>query len=154
MDENKQTEQQILEMFADTPKEFTITLTKRNIIQKIRKIKEKKYEIKPLVAIKFFEITRLFNECRELFIPDNLYNILANSIVGIVKYEKQIVKIVSLFINESEKFVLNNLSIKELQKFFVMLSQHLDFVQFFFILESAKSKTIMTNPETKSKLGS
>jgi len=142
-------ESQIFDLLQDKPLTFSIKLSEPNFLQKIFKKTTKDYVIKPLVLHKYFEIAKLLEICKELIIPDNDNNLLANSIEGIIKYKDEILQIVSLFINETKRFILKNLDIKDLQKLFVQVLQLNDHTNFFFILTTAKNQMTMKIPKAE-----
>lgn len=146
MENIKETEKGIYDLLQNKPIEFEINLSNPTFWQKLFKKTTRKYEIKPLVLYKYFQITSILDSCNELISPKENGNILANSIAGIIKYKDEIITIVSLFISESKDFVLKNIDIKELQMFFIKILELNNHVEFFFIMESAKSQITMRIP--------
>ncbi len=145
----KKTEKNIYSLLENKPLEFEITLENANFIQKLRKKTIKKYVVRPLVLIDYIKIANLLNDCKELLIPKSDDQLLINSLNSLIKYQNKIVKIISIFINENEKFILKNLNIHELQKLLIKIIEFNNFTQFFFILTSLKSQITIKNPKEK-----
>ena len=140
------TENNIYDLLISEPLRVEIDISNPTILERLLKKKTKKYQIKPLVLSDYLKIAKLLDECEELIDIEN-ENILLNSIKVIAKYKNEIVKMVSIFFNEKEKYVLRNFDVSILQKSIIKIIEYNNFSQFFFILNLAKQNIAMREVE-------
>lgn len=133
-------EEHISKLSSSLPTSFSIKVNKPTFLQKILKKTVRNYEIKPLVINDYMRIASLIDTAKELFIPDEKGDFLVNDINGIVSYKKVINEIISIFIKEDEKFIGENLNIKEFHEMFLKIISVQNFNNFFFTFTTAMSQ--------------
>ena len=134
----EKTEKNYKDLLIQKPIEFEILIDNQNLFQKIFKIEKRTYKIKPLVLNDYNKIAFILDDCKEIFEQKKDDDILVNSISAINKYQKQILEIISIFLNEKISFLKKNLTSIELQKLLFKIIEFNNFNQFFFILNSLK----------------
>ena len=119
MQENKEninkTEKELLNLLSGEPIVFEINIEKPTLINRLRKVKTKKYSIKPLNLDKSIKIAKLLNEVKHVFTELDNFTVLEKEAV-LADYYETFLKIVSVFINEKTSFINKNFTVSDVTK--------------------------------------
>lgn len=119
MQENKEninkTEKELLNLLSGEPIVFEINIEKPTLINRLRKVKTKKYSIKPLNLDKSIKIAKLLNEVKHVFTELDNFTVLEKEAV-LADYYETFLKIVSVFIDEKTSFINKNFTVSDVTK--------------------------------------
>ena len=137
----KNHEKLFLESGYKTAIDVEISIDKPTIWQKLTKKYIKNYRVKALVLNDILKISAILSEVpnlddaliKELESPTEIYNFIN-------KHGEKLVKIVAIFLNESEIFVKKNLTPSNMRDLFLKITELADVESFFYSMSLAKAK--------------